>query len=390
MRKSHLNRTLENVRKTLNASESASYGFEEASQLDVEAERIVSSESGHYILIQGKDLGSSSQEESQEEDSEGPKDLSDLSKGSTTSQTPKILAKSRQACFNPTSNRSKIETADRTTLNRSSMEIDVASISSVDSGKEETVSHYFPVCNAENPGSLVSASINSEASSKDSAFSSTLITEDKESNRKYDDAQRSEEPALATKDMEQLDTAEGTGESHAMVLVQEKYQHCHTSAIKSDETSSDESSSLAEEMDFLVRGAKEKEKIQVKEDAKKNKEWEKERKVVVEAEQADIETTAEEKEVAARVEKVSHLLALPGGDMGFVLRKEMDQLDRDVTQQEKQAAGVADWMYSDAQVSMFWMRVLMYSDCALRCMCMGVLNGFACHRLLLQSNDVST
>ena len=73
MRRNHLQRKIEGVRKNLNANQSASYGITEEMLCEVEANRIVSSKDRHYILIKGKDLGvPTSQEESLEEETTRP------------------------------------------------------------------------------------------------------------------------------------------------------------------------------------------------------------------------------------------------------------------------------------------------------------------------------
>ena len=66
--RSHLTRKLQDVRKTLNSSQSASYGIPEGTDCEIEANRIASFEGHHYILIKGKDVASSGNDDSQEED----------------------------------------------------------------------------------------------------------------------------------------------------------------------------------------------------------------------------------------------------------------------------------------------------------------------------------
>ena len=63
IRRSHLSRKLQNVRKTLNLSQSASLGITEEQGLEVESSHIASSEERRYILIKRKDLGYLSQED---------------------------------------------------------------------------------------------------------------------------------------------------------------------------------------------------------------------------------------------------------------------------------------------------------------------------------------
>ena len=67
MNRSSVTRKLNNVRKSLNASQSACYGISEGKECDIEAKRIESHEGRHYVLIRGKDIGDSSQGESQDE-----------------------------------------------------------------------------------------------------------------------------------------------------------------------------------------------------------------------------------------------------------------------------------------------------------------------------------
>lgn len=73
MRRSHLQRKIEGVRKTLNTNQSASYGITEDMQCDVEANRIASSKDRYYILIKGKDVGASAGREGEKahEEDEG-------------------------------------------------------------------------------------------------------------------------------------------------------------------------------------------------------------------------------------------------------------------------------------------------------------------------------
>ena len=53
---------MDSVRKSLNATQSASYGIPEGKECDIEARRIESSEGRHYILIKGKGIASSHEE----------------------------------------------------------------------------------------------------------------------------------------------------------------------------------------------------------------------------------------------------------------------------------------------------------------------------------------
>ena len=54
-----MTRKLNSVRKSLNAAQSASYGIPEGKECDIEARRMESYEGRHYVLIKGKDIGSS-------------------------------------------------------------------------------------------------------------------------------------------------------------------------------------------------------------------------------------------------------------------------------------------------------------------------------------------
>lgn len=64
MTRSKLNRKLEDVRRVLKSSETASIGLgEQAQSFEVEASRIMSSDSAHYILVKGVDVEGSSQDE---------------------------------------------------------------------------------------------------------------------------------------------------------------------------------------------------------------------------------------------------------------------------------------------------------------------------------------
>ncbi len=57
--RSSVTRKLNSVRKSLNAAQSASYGIPEGKECDIEARRMESYEGRHYVLIKGKDIGSS-------------------------------------------------------------------------------------------------------------------------------------------------------------------------------------------------------------------------------------------------------------------------------------------------------------------------------------------
>lgn len=80
MRRSHLSRKLDNVRKTLNTQQSASFGIAEGTSCEIETNRIISTEERRYILIRGKDLESSSQEESQGEEEVPKQEDTEISK----------------------------------------------------------------------------------------------------------------------------------------------------------------------------------------------------------------------------------------------------------------------------------------------------------------------
>ena len=65
MQRSHTSQKLADVRKVLRSSETAVIGLSEESKVhEVEASRIMSSDSAHYILVKGRELESSSQEDS--------------------------------------------------------------------------------------------------------------------------------------------------------------------------------------------------------------------------------------------------------------------------------------------------------------------------------------
>ena len=65
MQRSRTSRKLADVRKVLRSSETAVIGLSEESKVhEVEASRIMSSDSAHYILVKGRELESSSQEDS--------------------------------------------------------------------------------------------------------------------------------------------------------------------------------------------------------------------------------------------------------------------------------------------------------------------------------------
>ena len=65
MQRSRTSQKLADVRKVLRSSETAVIGLSEESKVhDVEASRIMSSDSAHYILVKGRELESSSQEDS--------------------------------------------------------------------------------------------------------------------------------------------------------------------------------------------------------------------------------------------------------------------------------------------------------------------------------------
>lgn len=348
MRRSHLNRKLEDVRKSLNASESAMYGFEEAGELDVEAERIVSSESGRYILIQGKDVGSSSQEESQEEDDEHSKSPSTHFKGSSTSQISKTSDNARQVSSHLASERRELVTCDLATHHKPLVDFDVTGITSSDSEEEGTAAYSFPTHTGDVSGRVIPLATDSELSSKDNALSSTIVIQDKESD--------SEELALADRNEKELDAKEDLKEGCSAGLAQEDYQQCHISVAEADSRSF-EATSTVKTTDTPVAKAEEKASI-----IEKDKRMEEEKEVITLAEeQVDL---AKEEEMATRLKKVSQLLELPAEAMDSVLNKEIEQLDKDVTQQEKRAAGVTDWMYSDAQVSLYTLHAFDVQECA--------------------------
>lgn len=58
--RSSVTRKLDSVRKSLNASQSASYGIPEGKECDIEAKRIESTEGRHYVLIRGKNIATAS------------------------------------------------------------------------------------------------------------------------------------------------------------------------------------------------------------------------------------------------------------------------------------------------------------------------------------------
>ena len=62
LKRSQLSRKLEDVRTTMKTDCTAAYGLSDMSVGEVEASRIASSDTGHYILIRAKDLVSSSQD----------------------------------------------------------------------------------------------------------------------------------------------------------------------------------------------------------------------------------------------------------------------------------------------------------------------------------------
>ena len=65
MQRSCTSQKLADVRKVLRSSETAVIGLSEESKVhEVEASRIMSSDSAHYILVKGRELESSSQEDS--------------------------------------------------------------------------------------------------------------------------------------------------------------------------------------------------------------------------------------------------------------------------------------------------------------------------------------
>ena len=343
MRRSHLNRKLEDVRKTLNASESAMYGFEEA-ELDVEAERIVSSESGRYILIQGKDLGSSSQEESQEEDDERPGSPNTEIKSSSTSQIPRNSPNDRQVSSNLASEKSAIEPCNPATTIKSLIEFDVACISSSDSEEEATMDYLVPTVAEDTFGRAVSPTIDSQLSSKGDMFSSPIITQDGES--------KSEELAPASKNEKEVDTEKDAQEGRSVGLTQEHNQQHRISVGEGDSQSLEATSFVEKRTSILFAKDEEKREADIiEQDKGKEEKEEGKRRVTVAEEQVVTVELAKEKEMVARLEKVSQMLELPTKAMDSILTKEMEQLDKEVTQQEKRAAGVTDWMYSDAQVS---------------------------------------
>ena len=56
------------MRKSLNATHSASYGVPEGTECDIEARRIESVEGRHYVLIRGKDIATSCEDRCEEQD----------------------------------------------------------------------------------------------------------------------------------------------------------------------------------------------------------------------------------------------------------------------------------------------------------------------------------
>lgn len=331
MRKSHLNRRLEDVRKTLNASESAMYGLEETAGLDVhvEAERIVSSESSRYILIQGKDLGSSSQEESQEEDDERPKSPGTQIKGSSTSLITNTSASGSQVPSNIVSERSAMESSNSATHDKPLIEFDVASMTSSDPEEEEAATCLFPTHTVAISGKAPSPTVDFQLPTMDSVLSSMIITQEKEP--------KSDESVLKATNKEELDAKE----SHSVSLAQEDDQQHHSSVSEANPQS-------LQRVDIPVAKDEEKRKASIAEQSEE--EQVKKRVAVVEKQVVAVEPEKEE-EMSASVKKVSHMLELPAEAMSSMLGKEMEQLNKNVTQQEKRAAEVTDWMYSDAQVS---------------------------------------